>query len=221
MPRPLALRPGCSLDSNAPANPRLIKSEPQSAREIPMRKPRTQKRVLYPARRGWRASLRGIKWRPWPRPECCSVTRGQLTNAQGRGLGEAPGRSGRGPRVALVPGAGVAGCSAAHDPGLRPESQPLRTAPGDEMRCDFSDLLNQTQVFPSSHFTSTSAALHIFPLPRAPGVPTSRVCVPVALPSVERSFSHTLSNNMSMLHGIKTSCGSLNVYVFEICNKLH
>lgn len=216
----VALRPGCSLELNAPANPRLIKSELQSARKIPMRKPRTQKRVLYPARRGWRVSLRGIKWRPWPRPECCSVTRGQLTNAQGRGLGEAPGLSGRGPRVALVSGAGVAGCSAAHGPGLRPESQPLKTAPGDEMCCDFGDLLNRTQVFPPSHFTSTPAALHIFLFCVPQGFqPLMCVCpVPVALPSVDRSFSFTLGNNLSMLHGIKTSCGSLNVYIFELCN---
>lgn len=67
---------------------------------------------------------------------------GQLTNAQGRGLGEAPGRSGRAPRVALVPGAGVAGCSAAHDPGLRPELQPLRTAPGNNLTALPSGIYN-------------------------------------------------------------------------------
>lgn len=102
---------------------------------------------------------------------------GQLTNAQGRGLGEAPGRSGRAPRVALVPGAGVAGCSAAHDPGLRPELQPLRTAPGDEMCRDFSDLLNQTQVFPPLPFHLDICGSAYLRLLRDLEVPTSRMCV--------------------------------------------
>lgn len=82
-----------------------------------------------------------------------------------------PGRSGG----ATGPGAGVAGGAAAREPGLRPERQPPRTAPGDEMCCDFSDPPHPTQVIPSSRFASTPAARHTC-LCRVPRASPPLVC---------------------------------------------
>lgn len=135
VPRPVVLLPGYALECRG--HPRPIKSEPQSPRKIPMRKPRTR-RAFAPrlARPRW-----GTERRPRPPTKCSGVTRGPLLKAQGRGRGARPlsarsqGRvSSEQPAVAV---AGVSPAARALDP--RPESQPLRTAPGDAMG---SNLLN-------------------------------------------------------------------------------
>lgn len=131
-----------------------------------MRKPSTQMRVLYPALAAGRcASLLGNRMEALACPQCSSVTRSQLTNAQGRGPAQTPGhlRRAQGRCGAGQQAAAVARCSAASCGKL----QVTVTY--------FSDLLNQTQVF-SSHVPASPAALHVRPLSHAPGKPTSHVC---------------------------------------------
>lgn len=82
--------------------PRPIKSEPRSPWEIfqcSSQGPRRSSTLhtVAGARPTW-----GIEWRPRPPPRCPSGTRGQLTNAQGRGRARAPGHSPRGPRLASI-----------------------------------------------------------------------------------------------------------------------
>lgn len=95
--------------------------------------------------------------------KCSSVTRGQLIKAQGRGRGARPlsprGQGSVSARQQVAAITRVAGCS----------------IPGEAMCWDFSDLVNQTQVFSCSHFPRNTCSSVRPPLLHAPGMPTSHV----------------------------------------------
>lgn len=142
-----------------------------------MRKPRTQRRVLYPGRRG-------REWRPQHPPRGSCVTGRQLTNARGRCRAEANSHSGaeRGSREcraqAPAAAASAAGCSAARDPYPacgRSRRRCGRLQVTGRAVTYFRDPLSQIQVF-SSRFPSTPAALHVFGRLHAPGMPTFPKC---------------------------------------------
>lgn len=165
MPRPLALRAGSSLESDARATPDQLNQNLRLPGRFPCASQHPDARSLPCSQRPARVPAGESNGGPGLPPQCSSVTRGQLTNAQGRGPAETPGRlpwahgrCGTGQQAAAV-----ARCSAASCGKL----QVTVTY--------FSDLLNQTQVF-SSHVPSSPAALHVLPLLHAPGKSTSHVC---------------------------------------------
>lgn len=166
-----------------PGRPSVIKPEPLSPCEIPMRKPAQHSfafstRTQLPEQRpSWK-----IECCPPPRLRGPTMTGSQLTNVRERRGAEARGHSCRGPRALSVRGSRrrrrgrgwMLGCALplpAGDP-----SHSRCGGPGDAKRCDYlGSHLSQKQAFSSSCLPLATATLESLPCSPRSGTPTSRV----------------------------------------------